>query len=160
MGDRKRFSHFAELIDRECPDRSVRIADVAGGKGQLQAALRCRGYTDIVSFDKRKKMARPRKIYRYEWFSFNHHQGEFDLVVAMHPDQGTDHSILYAVKNRVPFLVCPCCILPSATSFWDRRKFPAWVEHLEGLAAKTHQLRREVLPIVGRNLVLVGTPRA
>ena len=161
MGDRKRFSRFAELISQTCPDHSVRIADVAGGKGHLQAALRGHGYDDIVTFDKRPKMAKRhrQKFYRYEWFSFNKHRKGFGLVVAMHPDEGTDHSILYAVKNRVPFLVCPCCILPSATSFWGRKSFGGWVSHLEGLALESHEVRREMLPIAGRNLVLVGTLR-
>jgi len=140
----------------------VRIADVAGGKGHLQAALRSHGYADIVTFDKRPKMAKRhrQKFYRYEWFSFAKHRKEFGLVVAMHPDEGTDHSILYAVNNRVPFLVCPCCITPSATAFWDRKNFATWVAHLERLALATHELRRETLAIAGRSLVLVGTPRA
>lgn len=161
MGDKRRFSRFAELIAQTCADRSVRIADVAGGKGYLQMALRSLGYTNIVTFDKRRKMANPmrKKFYRYEWFSFNRHRKGFGLVAAMHPDEGTDHSILYAVNNRVPFLVCPCCILPSATSFWERKNFGGWVEHLEKLAQETHAVRREMLPISGRNMVLIGLPR-
>lgn len=161
MGDPKRFSRFAELIEKAHPIRDVRIADVAGGKGHLQAALRGLGYEDIVSFDKRPRMAKQhrQRYYRYEWFSFNRHRKEFGLVAAMHPDQGTDHSVLYAVNNRVPFVVCPCCILPSATSFWHRKDFGQWVKHLEVLAAETHDVRRVELPISGKNLCLVGTPK-
>ncbi len=161
MGDPNRFREFGKLIHERFPDRSQRIADVAGGKGLLQAALRGLGYSSIVSFDKRKGMAKPhrQKFYRYAWFSFNRDEGEFDLVTAMHPDEGTDHAVLYAVKNKVPFVVCPCCILPSATSFWDRKKFPAWVEHLKLLAMETHDVSEERMPVHGRNLVLIGKPR-
>jgi hypothetical protein len=159
MGDKRRFAEFANLVASTIPDRGVAIADVACGKGYLQMWLRKLGFSDIVSFDKRKgKTAGPRRCYQHRWFSYNQHKGEFGLVVAMHPDQGTDHSILYAAKNKVPFLVCPCCILPSASSFWDRSDFQGWVNHLEKLALDTHDVARVELSISGRNLVLVGTP--
>lgn len=160
MGDRKRFGEFTKLIERVAPDRATRIADVAGGKGYLQAALRSAGYSRVVTFDKRRKLAHPAKQdrYRYKWFSYAQHAGEFDLVAAMHPDEGTDHSVLYAVRNRVPFLVCPCCILPSASCFWDRKNFAGWVAHLKQLAAATHEVEEVLLPIAGKNLVLAGRP--
>lgn len=161
MGDKRRFREFAALIAARFPDRSARVADVAGGKGHLQAALRELGYTSIVSFDKRPGMAKPhrRSFYRYQWFSFNRNAGEFDLVAAMHPDEGTDHAVLYAVKNRVPFVVCPCCVRPSATCFWDQKSFLGWVRHLTALASETHCVQEAMLPIQGRSLVLVGSIR-
>lgn len=162
MGDKRRFARFAELIAQEVPDRQSRLADVACGKGYLQMALRQLGYTNVVSFDKRKGLAKPHRqaFYRHEWFSFNKHRKEFAAVVALHPDQGTDHSILYAVNNTVPFLVCPCCLLPSASAFHPpRHSFAAWVQHLTGLASPTHQVREHYLNLQGRNLVLVGHPR-
>ncbi len=159
MGDKRRFAEFAMLINQHHPDTAIRIADVAGGKGYLQMALRGYGYSKIMTYDKRPKLAKPHRsdFYQYRWFSYNLGK-EFDLVVAMHPDQGTDHSILYAAKNRVPFMVCPCCILPSASCFWDRHNFQGWVNHLEKLASETHDVARIELPISGRNLVLVGVP--
>ncbi len=158
MGDPARFRKFAELVKGTHPRRDLRIVDVAAGKGALQANLRQEGYTDIVSFDKRKRCARPRRFYRYAWFQYNCGL-DFDLVLAMHPDEGTDHAILYAAKHRVPFLVCPCCILPSASLFWDRKNFAGWVAHLTALASQTHAVEEVLLPIAGKNLVLKGTPR-
>lgn len=159
MGDKRRFDEFARLVNRLWA-KDMRIADVAGGKGILNGYLRAFGYTDVVTFDKRKRLAKPHRqhMFRYKWFSFNEKE-KFDLIVAMHPDQGTDHSILYAVKNKVPFLVCPCCILPSASCFWDRKDFKAWVNHLEKLASETHNVTKMELPIAGRNLILVGKPK-
>lgn len=68
MGDTRRFRLMADLIARNVSDRSIPVADVAGGKGYLQAELRQRGFRDVISFDKRKKMAKGRKHQRYEWF--------------------------------------------------------------------------------------------
>lgn len=161
MGDPARFREFAKVIAGQFGTSSdKRIADVAGGKGYLQSALRCQGFRNIVTFDKRPKLAKPhrRDCYRYEWFTSDHSE-RFDLVVAMHPDQGTDHSILYGVRNRVPFVVCPCCILPSAATFWANKSFAGWVSHLKQLAEETHTVSEVRMPISGRNLVLIGTPK-
>ena len=161
MGDPARFREFAKVIAREFPTRSQRIADVAGGKGMLQAALRCSGYGNIVTFDKRRHMAKRhrQKFYRYEWFAYNTHRKEFGLVVGMHPDQGTDHAILYAVNNCVPFAVCPCCIIPSASTLWEPRNSEGWLRHLTALASETHEVTIERMPINGKNVVMIGRPK-
>jgi hypothetical protein len=41
------------------------------------------------------------------------------LVVGFHPDQATEACIDMALRMRVPFVVCPCCVFPS--EFPDRR---------------------------------------
>lgn len=154
MGDRTRFSKFAALIRQHLP-LEASIADVAGGKGTLQMALRQLGYRDVTSWDKRHRYARRRSIYRFGWFSWNE-KTPYDAVVALHPDEGTDHALLYAARNGVPALICPCCILPSGESYWGPYKYPAWLTHLEQLALRHGaSVERLKLPMSGRNDVLL-----
>jgi hypothetical protein len=160
MSDPKRFRRFASLIHETFPDTSMRIADVAGGKGHLQAALRQLGYESVVSFDKRRGYSKRQrqKFYRYQWFDCRKMAGEFDLVVGMHPDSGTDHIIEYGRINRVPFVVCPCCAIPSASTFWGSLSaYKDWLEHLEKLAkAAANEVIIKDLGIAGRSVVLIG----
>lgn len=85
MGDSSRFRRFANLIHATFPNLSLRIADVAGGKGHLQAALRQLGYANVVSFDKRRGYAKRhrQKFYRYQHFDCRKLAGEFDLVARI-----------------------------------------------------------------------------
>ena len=157
MGDPRRFDAFAKLIERHV-HVSASVADVAGGKGYLQSAMRQRGYRSIVSWDKRKRCATGRAGYRYGWFD-HRTAPAYDAVVAMHPDEGTDHAILYAIEHGVTALVCPCCIKPHATTYWGDGNYRDWCRHLSGLAARGK--RRPVwttLPIVGRSDVLIVNP--
>lgn len=85
---------------------------------------------------------------------------DYDLVVGMHPDGATDHIIKYAARHRVPFIVCPCCIVPSAAAFWGRHTFGDWNMHLTKLARDGgFAVEQFVLPMHGRNIVLVGRPK-
>lgn len=158
MGDKRRFDLFAGKIAKHIgPD--ARIADVAGGKGYLQAALYERGYRHVTTWDKRRELARGRRRTKWGYFIWNKAPRDYDAVVGMHPDGATDHIIRYAAYRRVPFLVCPCCIVPSSDAFWGQYNFGAWVDHLVGLAER-HQMQTvvDMLPMDGRNLVIVGTP--
>jgi len=133
MGDSRRFDLFAKFVSNKIP-KHFKIADVSAGKGYLQSALRELGFTNIVSFDKRKKHVKGTR--QYKWFNCNTEE-KFDSVIAMHPDEGTDHSIVYAVKHRVPAFVCPCCVKPDAVVYWQSScDYHAWTKHLERLATK------------------------
>ena len=157
MGDPRRFHAFSEIISQNIPN-NFNIADIAGGKGYLQAALRQRGFPNITSWDKRKKMAANRKGYRYGFFDFQT-APKYEAVVAMHPDEGTDHAILYAAVNRVPAIICPCCTKPSACAYWGNHKYECWLNHLITLAEKNNlKVKHEKLKINGRNDVLIITP--
>ena len=160
MGDPARFRHFARLIAELYPDRSARIADVASGKGQLQAALRQIGYVNVTSWDNRKRNATGRRGYRFGRFYHQSVSEKYDLVIAMHPDEGTDESIAYAARVRVPFVVCPCCVLPSATTFGGRQgSFTDWKRHLIGFAKSRRMIvNHSRLEFRGRNEVLHGVP--
>lgn len=82
----------------------------------------------------------------------------------MHPDEASDHIVLYAADRRVPFVLCPCCVKPSATplSFEyesNSKSQGKWFAHLSQLAqARRMAVEWIYLPMRGANLVLVGTP--
>lgn len=160
MGDRNRFKEFTHLIISHFPNRHTRIADVAGGKGMLQAALRQAGYRNIVTIDKRPKLAHPDRQdrCRYKLFNCNEFNGEFDLVLGMHPDGATDHIIEYSRINSVDFMVCPCCVIPSASPYGGNpSNYNSWIRHLRKLASNAATYNYEsVLSISGRSRVLIG----
>ncbi|MFA5049163.1 MAG: hypothetical protein WC516_09125 [Patescibacteria group bacterium] len=157
MGDTNRFRKFADLIAYHFPNKEFRIADVASGKGNLQHELRQRKYVNVISWDKIKRNIKGRNIYKYGYFSHTCKE-KYDLVIGLHPDEATDHIILYCVKNNVPFVVCPCCVKPLAIQYKGNLQFESWIKHLEHLAdgffISYHYLR-----IKGKNLVLSGKPK-
>ena len=157
MGDPRRFDLFSDFVAKKfCCD--VPVVEVASGNGKLHGALRRRGFSDLVGFDKRHRNAGPRRIFRYGHFNCHNAERGYGLVVGMHPDQGTDHIIGYAGKHRVPFAVCPCCVLPSAFPYQGYR-YEHWIDHLVKLA-EGFKMRVEVsnLPMTGRNIVIAGWP--
>ena len=157
MGDVRRFDLFAKLIEKHL-NKDMDIVDVASGKGYLQASLRQIGFKNITSWDKRKKNAKNRKGYRYGYFKYDCKE-KYDAVVAMHPDEGTDNAILYAGLNKIPILICPCCIKWDAVVYFGKKSFNNWVEHLINLAEKNSlNIKKTKLPISGRNLVLIMNP--
>ena len=159
MGDSRRFQLFADLVSRNLPDRSLRIADVAGGKGYLKAALHQLGYKNVVTWDKNRKAAKKQNHSGYKYGYFDYRTQEvYDCVVAMHPDEATDHAILYASIHHIPAFVCPCCIKPDAVLFNEKYNFHLWVNHLKRLA-KGMDIQELYLKMQGRNLVLVLKPR-
>lgn len=158
MGDSRRFDLFGALCARNL-NPSMRIADVAAGKGLLRANLYQRGFKNVVSWDKRKRMARPRSGYRYGYFDYRS-APDYDAVVAMHPDEGTDHAIMYGVERRVPVIVCPCCVKPSANVYWGTHTYQDWIHHLRLLAEHGRmEVTETALPMNGRSNVLILRPR-
>lgn len=159
MGDRIRFRVFAEMIAERFPDRSARIADVASGNGGMQSALRAAGYENVVSFDKRKRNAKGRPSFVYGHFDFMKADPDFDVVIGMHPDGGTEHIIKYALLNDRSFMVCPCCpIMANGHRFHGH--YGEWMAHLNALSARSKLTTENIrLPMQGRNIVIVGTSR-
>jgi hypothetical protein len=159
MGDSHRFTLFAKMIRNNFPNLNARIADVAGGKGYLKEALHELGYTNIITIDKNKRAAKKQKHinYKYGYFSYNMSE-HFDCVCALHPDEATDHAILYAVNHRIPAFVCPCCIKPDASTFFGQHDFSNWINHLKKLA-KGMDIQELYLKMGGKNLVLKLRPR-
>lgn len=160
MGDPRRFNLFADLIAaRFAPD--LPVVDVAGGRGGLQAALRVRGFGAVTSWDKRRSYAkhRARASYRFGYFDSRTAPTGYGLAVGMHPDGGTDHIIGYAIRHRVPFVVCPCCTIPSLWSYRGPDDQRRWFRHLLGMA-EVAEFRCETvtLPMRGCADVIVGLP--
>ena len=160
MGDRNRFSAFADLIARNfAADRYRIIADIAGGKGELQCCLRQKGFADVITFDNRNARRRLKNI-TYQKKLFNRNiEMEFDLLIGLHPDEATDVIISEAAKRKIPFIVCPCCIKPQAFPYHGQANYLAWVKHLQKLAESLNfKVKTTVLPIHGKNIVIIGQP--
>lgn len=147
MGDVRRFDLFAKVIAKGI-NKEARIADVAGGKGYLQLALKERGFRDITTWDKR---SRAKIKIRYDYFRHDIEE-DYDAVVALHPDEGTDHAILYAKKRGIPAIICPCCVKPSAVPYWGSRNYSQWLDHLVKL---NPNVIFDKLKMNGRNDVLI-----
>lgn len=156
MGDPRRFDLFAKLISTRV-DRGSRIIDVAGGKGYMRRALFDYKVQNTTTWDKTKSKIPGNHIYRY--FKWDE-TPKYDIAVGMHPDEATDHIILYAGLHRVRAFVCPCCVKPSAAKFWKNHNFKHWTTHLIELAIQ-HGLKVEIhhLPMNGKNLVLEIFPK-
>lgn len=161
MGDRRRFDLFAQFIARQVPDRAARIADVAAGKGSLSFALRRLGYQNVVPFEpKPRKGGHVRRLGMRVGLFNAALEAPFDVVVGMHPDDGTDHVLDAAVRSRGTLaIVVPCCVRPSAwpwpeafgASHW------AWLGHLVKESKRRGlRLGGTSLPMTGRNTVLYG----
>lgn len=148
MGDSRRFNIFSEKI-RKSLAADANIADVAGGKGYLQLALREKGFGNVETWDKRAKHVGGKR--RFEFFDWKT-APDYDAVVAMHPDEGTDHSILYAAERGVPAFVCPCCAKGSAVTYWGKNSYKTWVNHLLILAKERGlKVRHESMKFNGRD---------
>jgi hypothetical protein len=158
MGDSRRFDLFADFIGRNFRCDSV-MAEVASGNGKLHGALRKRGFSEITSWDKRARNAGPRRMFRYGYFDHRNAPRGYELVVGMHPDNATDEIVSYATKHRVPFCICPCCVLPSAVPYQGYR-YAHWIDHLIGLAERAKfRTVTTTLPMSGRNIVIAGWPQ-
>ena len=158
MGDKRRFNLFAEAILKKFPSTQYkRIADIAGGRGHLQIALRKRGYESITTFDHRPRRAKGTK-YVNRLFS-SRTKGAFDLLVGMHPDEATDVIIDAAAKRNVPFIICPCCVKPSILP-QETIAYRIWIHRLRMFAQKLGFSCEVIyLKMSGKNAVLIGRPR-
>ena len=157
MGDSRRFQVFAQFISKQFPHQDTHIADVAGGKGDLQLALRELGYTNVTTFDKRKKKKITRGVrYQHRWFDTGVKQ-DFNLLLGMHPDEATDVIVVEAARRSIPFAIVPCCVMPNAITFWGQHNYRTWLSWLETNASKRgHRVERFYLNIQGKNTVLLG----
>lgn len=161
MGDSRRFDLFSNVIKSNFPPHLYSsVADIAGGKGYLQRALREKGYKNVVTFDKRKKHIRFRGVnFRYGYFD-ERIEDEFNLLVAMHPDEATDVTIVEASKRNLPFVICPCCVRPRAKMYNGPHKYNAWMKHLKSFAESLgYEVTETRLKMGGKNVVLIGRYR-
>jgi len=155
MGDGRRFTEYAAYIHRNFP-RARLVADVAGGAGRLNVALSRLGH-DVTTHDPAAPATARIRVVR-ALFTVDT-PGDFDLIVGLHPDAATDVIVVVACARRVPFVVVPCCVLPTATRFDGPRNARAWMAHLERTAVRGGmRVERGRLRITGQADVLTGRP--
>jgi hypothetical protein len=84
---------------------------------------------------------------------------EFDLLVGLHSDEATDHIIVEAARRRIPFVIVPCCVKPSAIPYRLSHSRVEWLTHLTREAQyRGYEVTMNCLRMNGRNEVLVGKP--
>lgn len=153
VGDSRRALVFADWVLRQFP-RAKRVADIAGGSGELATWLTRCGY-EVTTFDLRPTRKLPCRAVRCDVSDLHFKPGQFDLVVGMHPDGATWHVIRLASEAGVPFAVVPCCAIPPPGMKWYGR-WPQW------LATQAGQFGFETwtteLHMGGEHTVIKGWP--
>ena len=148
VADKRRFSLFADLVQRHFPG-CRRAFDIAGGMGKLNVELSARGL-DVLTFDKRWKRAEVK--YAERLFTLDE-PCDCDLLVGMHPDGATRVLVEYAAKHGRPFAVVPCCSDNGMS-------YKPWMRHLAQLGGDLGlEVVEEALPMDGRARVLIGRPK-
>lgn len=157
MGDKNRFRELAKLVSQEYPNRDLKIIDVAGGKGKLKAELYLLGYTNVTTMDKRKKNTTQRIGFSYKHFESAIEPAGWELILGMHPDEASEEIIDYCGKNRnCAYILCPCCIRPTI-SYFNGVDYQQWYNHLWSFSiSRGIPTVARVLPITGRNWLLLG----
>lgn len=160
--ERRRFHVFAQFIHETFPD-AKNVADVAGGVGILSYYLYELGHRPTI-IDCR--LTRLTNYYRRRLRKRSLREGrdiqirrlikpvqeadlqEFDLVLALHPDQATEPAVRAAIKHGKSFAVVPCCVFPIDGV---KRSREEWLKHLSSLAP---DVATATLPMDGANVVL------
>ena len=163
MGDPRRFDVTAKFIATNFPPPR-RVADVAGGQGNLSLLLVERGY-DCSVIDPRKTALskRERRHSRRQRLAFERIRAQFqpemaegfDLVVGLHPDGATE-AICHAA------LVCPVVLVPCC-KYWQGMESHGSPSLVETVRRCFRRLRVEwwetFLPMSGKRLVFVAGGR-
>jgi len=114
MGDRNRATILAEFIMRNWTP--CRVADVAGGQGNLSMWLALHGYECTVIDPRKTKLSRAERtqtrrsglrIGRLRQMYVSSMASDYDLVIGLHPDGATRELALSA--PTVPVVIVPCC---------------------------------------------------
>jgi hypothetical protein len=162
MGDRNRAFEFACFVDATFPNAS-RIADVAGGHGEVSYWLHELGRRSVVIEPRdarlprwiqrhlRKRAVREGSLTTIERIRRPVQEADlttFDVVVALHPDEATEPAVRAAAEHDLDFAVVPCCVFAIDGAKYSSQ---SWIQYLASLApgARTSQL-----PITGANTVL------
>lgn len=162
VNDKRRFPVFADFIRKTWPEART-VADVAGGRGKLSYYLREHGFDPSI-IDRRdahlpgwmRKTLRKQSVERGRLVEIPRIVGNvqdvdlrpFDVVVALHPDAATEHTVRAALELDKDFAVVPCCVFPMDGI---RRSQEDWRGYLASLSA---DMQTATLPIGGDNLVL------
>jgi len=159
MGDNRRFEVLAQFTERNFPP-PLRIADVAGGQGNLSFILTQKGY-DCTVIDPRKTnlSKKERRLSNRKGIRFARIRKEFnatmvldyDLIIGLHPDEATE-AICNAARDR-PCIIVPCC------RYWhgmESHGSPNMAETIRRSFRKNRvQWWETTLKMNGKNLVFV-----
>jgi hypothetical protein len=82
-------------------------------------------------------------------------------IIALHPDEATDDICDFAVANKIPFLIVPCCVF-SRLFPYRRKKYSdepvaTYEDLIEFLVEKHPSIRISKLDFDGSNLALWST---
>ena len=159
MGDERRGQIFAQYIVKQFP-KATQILAVADGKGQVARKLANKKRKVTVVEAKPRFEGRVHKYlqYRAGWFTAEYEAKQCpDLVVGMHPDEATSEIVLFAVKNRIPFAVVPCCVKGRYSS---GLRYTGWLNKLISLARDAgYVVHHHTLKMAGKNDVIIGKPK-
>ncbi|MFC1601159.1 methyltransferase [Candidatus Sumerlaeota bacterium] len=169
MGDSHRHWELAKFVARTFPE-ATRVADVAGGHGVVAFFLRELGLasTTIDTRDtglprRMRRQLRKRSVAQGRLIEVPRivadirelDLSEFDLVVALHPDEATEPTVRAAVEQHKAFAIVPCCVFSLDGV---KRSREGWVDYLASLAPGA---TTDTLPIDGANKVVWRrTPKA
>lgn len=139
-----------------------RVEGSEGAAGGLEGSVSCwRVGTHGHGDGARSVRVKHLPVWFDESFEVRREWNEASVVVGMHPDQATEAIVDLALRHRKPFAVVPCCV------FWRSnlgRTNPegggtvkSWEQFCDYLASKSQAIRRERLPMRGRNEVLFAT---
>lgn len=156
MGDQRRGQLFAQFLVKHFPKAHTFLI-VADGRGDVSRKLANKKRAVIVVERSPRWEGNIHKRVRYisDTFSGDYAKLDIDVVAGMHPDEATGEIIRYAVKYRLPFAICPCCIKGHDAE--GVRGYLAWIEKLKSLPGQDYNVRLARLKMAGKNDVIWGT---
>ena len=82
-------------------------------------------------------------------------------IIGLHPDEAAGKIVDVAVKNRIPFVIVPCCVFcrlfPNRLMPRNGKVVSSYEDLLEYLMSKHESIRKAQLPFQGKNIVLWST---
>jgi len=145
------------------------VLDVAGGKGEISGELAGRYGVPSTLIDPKPVLNSPSALRQVclrfeEAIGAPEHAGlvqACSVVVGMHPDQATEPLVDWAIAQRKPFAVLPCCVFAKSNA--DRvmpstqEPVLSYSQFVAYLALKHGSIRRAKVGFYGRNEVLYMT---
>ena len=149
---------FAKYVDRHFPT-AHEVLLVADGNLVTARELYNRYSLTVIDPDIRSKHKTRRysKIIGKPFFA--QMKINCDVIIGMHPDEATGEIIDYAIANKKPCAVVPCCMKGKYSETCKGKQ--RWVKHLKNiLIQKGFSVEIHMLPIHGDNQVILARPRA
>ena len=162
MGDERRGRLFVKFILKQFPKTKF-VLDIAGGKGQVARSLANKKIRVHVIDAKPRLSGNQHPLISYQkgfFFSKDTLREHVtpDLIVGMHPDEATCEIVEFAVRNKLPFAVVPCCIKGRHAN--GISNFSNWKRKIKRLAStKGYLVQENMLKMRGKNTVIYGKPQ-